>query len=55
MLKYCQAHISSLALELTERSVEAAQNSLARLGLRAQWRYGISARRWERRWGHVAV
>lgn len=34
---------------------EAGEYSLARLGLRAQERYGISAAEWRRRWSDVAI
>ena len=34
---------------------DPAENSLARLGLRAQRRYGISSTEWSRRWRTIAA
>lgn len=45
--------------EIPERKAspheEIPERTLAHLGLRAQRRYGITAREWRRRWGNAAV
>ena len=45
--------------EIPERKAmpreEIPERTLAQLGLRAQRRYGITAREWRRRWGNAAA